>query len=203
MFNRNLKEIRLQKGLTQKEVADFLHISPQSISKWENGEAVPSIEFLPLLAKLFDCKTDDFFSCEKESSVKLSDLEKFAGFCHILSLEEDDPKYIEPVAYMKENSGWEDNCISFFKSMKEEKCFTVQTLQSHQKCDFETAQKICKKLEDIGCLTKAPDSKYYITNAENMGGFISMIKAAKVFASIEELKDKSNDELRSWLDKKL
>ena len=33
MFNNNFKEIRLQRGLTQKEVAAFLHISPQSISK--------------------------------------------------------------------------------------------------------------------------------------------------------------------------
>ena len=188
MFNRNLKEIRLKRGLTQREVADFLHISPQSISKWENGEATPSIEFLPLLANLFDCKTDDFFKSEPEKTTNLADLEKFAGFCHIFYLETDDPEYIDPIKYMEENTGWEKNCISFFESMKDEKCFTVQTLQSCQKCDFETAKKICKLLEDMGCLTKAPDSKYYITNAENMGGFISMLKVAEVMAT---LKDKS------------
>ena len=80
MFNKNLKEIRMKRGLTQREVADFLHISPQSISKWENGEAAPSIEFLPLLAKLFNCKTDDFFSNGNESFVNLSDIEKLAEF---------------------------------------------------------------------------------------------------------------------------
>jgi hypothetical protein len=87
--------------------------------------------------------------------------------------------------------------------MKDEKCFTVQTLQSYQKCDFETAQKICKLLEEMGCLTKAPDSKYYITNAENMGGFISMIKIAKIFANIKELKNKNTDEFKTLLDKEL
>ena len=50
MFNKNLKRIRLENNLTQKEVADFLHISPQSISKWENGESTTSIDFLPMLA---------------------------------------------------------------------------------------------------------------------------------------------------------
>ena len=49
MFNKNLKRIRLENNLTQKEVADFLHISPQSISKWENGESTTSIDFLPML----------------------------------------------------------------------------------------------------------------------------------------------------------
>lgn len=203
MFNKNLKRIRLENNLTQKDVADFLHISPQSISKWENGEATPSIDFLPMLAKLFNCKIDDFFAEQEQNSINLSDLDKFAKFCRILDLDKNDPEYINPAAYMAENSGWEDNCISFFKSMKNEKCFTAQILQNYEKCDFETAQKICKTLEEIGCLTKAPDSKYYVTNAENMGGFISMIKIAKVFANIEKLPNKSMDELDEWLDKNI
>ena len=203
MFNKNLKQIRLQNNLTQKDVADFLHISPQSISKWENGEATPSIEFLPLLSELFNCKIDDFFANQKHDSINLGDLEKFAEFCRVFNLDKEDPEYVDPAEYMSENSGWEDNCISFFQSMKNEKCFTVQTLQNHQKCDFETAQKICKTLEGIGCLTKAPDSKYYITNAENMGGFISMIKTAKVLAKIKEIKEKSGEELYEWLDKNI
>ena len=87
--------------------------------------------------------------------------------------------------------------------MKDEKCFTVQTLQNYQKCDFETAQAICKTLEDIGCLTKAPDSKYYVTNAENMGGFILMVRAAKVFANLKEFKNKTSEEFDEWLENEL
>ena len=203
MFNKNFKQIRLQNNMTQKDVADFLHISPQSISKWENGEATPSIDFLPLLSKLFNCKIDDFFANQKGDSVNLSDLEKFVEFCRVFNLEKNDPEYIDPVIYMTGNSGWEDNCISFFKSMKNEKCFNVQTVQNYENCDFETAQKICNILEDIGCLTKAPDSKYYVTNAENMGSFIFMIKVAKVFANMQHIKDKSIDELDEWLDKNI
>lgn len=101
MFNKNLKRIRLENNLTQKDVADFLHISPQSISKWENGEAAPSIEFLPLLAELFNCKTDDFFAKEKRTSVNLCDLEKFAEFNRIFNMSKDDPEYIDPAEYME------------------------------------------------------------------------------------------------------
>ena len=203
MFNKNLKRIRLENNLTQKDVADFLHISPQSISKWENGEATPSIDFLPLLAELLNCKIDDFFNDVKHESINVSDLEKFAEFARVLEMDKDDPAYICPSEYMKQNPGWEDNCIAFFESMKDEKCFTAQTLQNYEKCDFETAQRICKTLEDMGCLTKAPDSKYYVTNAGNMGGFIFLIKAAKLFEKIDGAKGKSGKEFEEWLDKNI
>ena len=51
MFNHNLKALRLKSGLSQKQVADFLSVTPQSVSKWEKGEALPSIDFLPKLAE--------------------------------------------------------------------------------------------------------------------------------------------------------
>ena len=62
MLNKNLREKREQVELTQNEVAEQLHVSPQSISKWERGEALPSVEFLPKLAEIYECKIDDFFN---------------------------------------------------------------------------------------------------------------------------------------------
>ncbi len=62
MLNENLREKREQAELTQNEVAEQLHVSPQSISKWERGEALPSVEFLPKLAEIYCCKIDDFFN---------------------------------------------------------------------------------------------------------------------------------------------
>lgn len=61
MFSKNLKNIRLQQGLSQKRVADYLLVSPQSVSKWEKGEALPSIEYLPKLAECLNCDINAFF----------------------------------------------------------------------------------------------------------------------------------------------
>ena len=61
MFNKNLKNIRLQQGLSQKRVAEYLMVSPQSVSKWEKGEALPSIEYLPKLAEILNCDINAFF----------------------------------------------------------------------------------------------------------------------------------------------
>ena len=33
----NLKKYRIMKDFTQEDIADYLNISPQSVSKWERG----------------------------------------------------------------------------------------------------------------------------------------------------------------------
>ena len=54
----NLKKYRILKNLTQEDVAEFLGITPQSISKWERGECYPDITFLPALANIFETSVD-------------------------------------------------------------------------------------------------------------------------------------------------
>ena len=61
MFHINLKNLRLTCGLSQKQIADYLHITPQSVSKWENGDALPSIDYLPKLAECLNCDINAFF----------------------------------------------------------------------------------------------------------------------------------------------
>ena len=61
LFQKNFKRLRERKGLTQKEVAEKLIIAPQSVSKWERGECLPSLEFLPALARILSCRVEEFF----------------------------------------------------------------------------------------------------------------------------------------------
>lgn len=53
-----LKELRKRQGITQKELAEKLQVSFQTISKWENGINLPDISYLPELAELFGVSTD-------------------------------------------------------------------------------------------------------------------------------------------------
>ena len=62
MIHENLKRVRAHSGATQQQLADYLNVSPQSISKWEKGEAYPSIEYLPKMAEFFHCGINTFFS---------------------------------------------------------------------------------------------------------------------------------------------
>ena len=53
LFMKNLKKLRLERGLSQQKLADILHITQQSIYKYENGLAEPNIELLKNIADYF------------------------------------------------------------------------------------------------------------------------------------------------------
>lgn len=50
---RLIRTIRTEKGITQKQLADELHVSSAAVSKWENGHGFPDVSLLePLAAAL-------------------------------------------------------------------------------------------------------------------------------------------------------
>lgn len=60
IISHNLIELRKKNKLTQMELAEKLNFSNKSISKWESGEAIPSVEVLLKIAELFGVKLDYF-----------------------------------------------------------------------------------------------------------------------------------------------
>ena len=48
--------------MTQARLANMLHVTPQAVSKWERGEAVPDIQMVLLIAMKFGVSTDDLLS---------------------------------------------------------------------------------------------------------------------------------------------
>lgn len=59
-IGEKIAEKRKEKGWTQKELADMLHVSDKNVSKWECGRSVPDIFYLKQLADLFDVNVDFF-----------------------------------------------------------------------------------------------------------------------------------------------
>lgn len=57
-FPHQLLKLRTEKQLSQAELATRLFVSRQAVSKWENGDAEPSINKLILLAKVFKVSLD-------------------------------------------------------------------------------------------------------------------------------------------------
>lgn len=58
-FKDNLKELRLEKGLGQVELAKEIGVSKGVISLWENGLREPNMYSLILLAKFFKVTIDE------------------------------------------------------------------------------------------------------------------------------------------------
>ena len=53
-----LKDIREDRDLTQRQVADYLHIRQNTYSQYENGQRGLPIDTLIKLARYFDVSTD-------------------------------------------------------------------------------------------------------------------------------------------------
>ena len=57
-----LRKSRRRWGLTQSDVAEHLGVSPQAVSKWERGENLPDMAFLPDISKLLEVGVDEILS---------------------------------------------------------------------------------------------------------------------------------------------
>lgn len=64
-LSENIKKLRLEKGITQENLADFLGVTFQSVSRWERGESYPDITLLPAIADFFGTSTDALLGVNK------------------------------------------------------------------------------------------------------------------------------------------
>ena len=105
---KNLKSLRIEKNMTQNDVANFLNCNQTAVGKYERGESEPSLETLAKLADFFGVsvdyligRTDDFGVIKKAAEVpalsreetelltyfkKLNNLQqqKVIGYCYAL-----------------------------------------------------------------------------------------------------------------------
>ncbi len=64
-FGEKLKKLRIDKKLTQDELAEILYVSRTAVSKWESGRGLPNIESLKSISKYFSVTVDDLLSGEE------------------------------------------------------------------------------------------------------------------------------------------
>lgn len=57
-IGEQIQTLRIQRGLTQEQLAEMLEVSRQSISKWELGQTVPDVDKIIRISELFDISTD-------------------------------------------------------------------------------------------------------------------------------------------------
>ena len=55
-----LKELRLEKGLSQSELAIEIETTQRNVSNWENGNSEPDIQMILKMSKFFEVNVDYF-----------------------------------------------------------------------------------------------------------------------------------------------
>jgi len=64
-IGEKIKSFRKKREITQEQLAEYLNISFQSVSKWECGDAYPDITMLPKIAMFFGITTDELLCIDK------------------------------------------------------------------------------------------------------------------------------------------
>lgn len=70
-ISAKIKALRHEKNVSQEKLAQFLNVSFQAVSKWENNISMPDITLLPDIARFFGITVDELLSVEKLDEERL------------------------------------------------------------------------------------------------------------------------------------
>lgn len=83
MIYKKILYYRKKRMMTQEQLADELHVSRQTITKWESGLAIPSLEYLIDLAELFSITLDTLVKkddCQTKESKNQNNVDEVTEF---------------------------------------------------------------------------------------------------------------------------
>ncbi len=82
-FALNLKKIRQRENISQKELANVLIVTPQAISRWENGVTTPDLDMIIKIAKALNTNiqnlvidvdvTNDYSNIKNKGNIRIID----------------------------------------------------------------------------------------------------------------------------------
>ena len=78
-FANTIYNIRKERDITQKELADLIGVSDRTISKWENGSTVPDLETIKKLCNELGISPDSIVKSEKNYKDRLQDFKRMVG----------------------------------------------------------------------------------------------------------------------------
>lgn len=69
-IGNRLNQLRKLSGMTQEQLAEKLSVSRQTVSRWETGGALPDLESIVKISRIFYVSLDDLLMGEPETEVK-------------------------------------------------------------------------------------------------------------------------------------
>lgn len=84
-IGKKIKALRTQRGTTQETLAQALGVSPQAVSKWENGITMPDVQLLPQISAHFGVTLDELF--ELSDDMRLERIQNMLWDERVLSQE--------------------------------------------------------------------------------------------------------------------
>ncbi|MCI9573390.1 MAG: helix-turn-helix domain-containing protein [Lachnospiraceae bacterium] len=149
-IGKKIRNLRLEKEVKQEELAEYLGVSIQAVSKWETEASVPDIALLPGIAVFFGVTIDELFQLSNEA-----EFERIENmFWH--------ERRIAPETF--------DHCVRFLEGVLKSDpknvraCCCLAYLYNHRAAsDHDMASEYAKKALEL-----APDDK---------GGWVAFLEA--------------------------
>lgn len=92
-LGKKIKELRKSKNISQEVLAQYLGVSFQAVSKWENEAAMPDVAIIPAIAYFFGVSTDELFDYNRLEAEQAID-----GICReAYKYRESDPAKSEAI----------------------------------------------------------------------------------------------------------
>lgn len=92
-----IRKKRMEKNLSQKDLAEYLGVTSSAVSKWEKGRALPDVTLLGPLARLLEVSLEELLSFQRELS---PEIEK--GYLEELHKKLKEEPYLEAVRWARE-----------------------------------------------------------------------------------------------------
>lgn len=188
VFSAQLQKLRKEHGVTQETLAAHLGVSPQAVSKWENG-SYPDGDLLPKIADFFGVSIDHLYGRAKEN---ISAAQQIVDEQNSLANDDNDNKeelFFEQAfkyAWAIQVASWANNKFYYDRpELKETDCLNVSELIS--KAGF-TYMRLNKDLE------------YYFLVKQPEDGFAKRLKITDEMAELFAfLGDKTNLKILQYM----
>lgn len=92
LVGKRIKDMRLEKGMSQQELGDLIGVTKVSICGYENGTRTPSLETFGILADIFETTTD--YLLGREVSIVNEEGNEYIG-----SISKDDIEIIQELRH--------------------------------------------------------------------------------------------------------
>ena len=86
-FGKKIAALRKMQGVTQVQLADYLMVQPQTISRWESEGGTPDVMLLPKIATFFNVSMDELFG--------MTDMEQIDHLVYKYSVLRDEKSFEE------------------------------------------------------------------------------------------------------------
>jgi len=131
---KNIQKFRKDQEVTQAQLANYLGVSPQAVSKWEQEAAMPDVYLIPKIAFFFDVSIDTLFGTSNMESTKLA-VTKY-------SLVRNDKNYREAKEALENILSMNDQDLEALGMMVH--------LEYQRSLEYiDSSQRVCQKLLDL------------------------------------------------------